>query len=521
MNLLKAKKTYTLLLLLITFFTFSQNKKNILFIAVDDLKPILGCYGDNVVISPNIDELAQRGTVFLNNHCQQAICAPSRASLLTGLRPDKTKVWDLKTIMRDFVPDILTMPEHFKNNGYETVAVGKLFDSRSVDKEKDAPSWSIPFRTVNKTHFKSKEDGPSTGGYQLPRTKRIVDSLSKVGRKLKMNASEMRTLLRDHGGRPTTEMLDTSDDNYNDGQLNINAKKLLKELGNREKPFFLAVGYQKPHLPFLAPKKYWDLYKRENFKLAEWQEKPNNGPRIAMHTWGELKSYSDVNEQIGKNGLLNTEKQAELLHGYHASVSYIDNLIGELTQELKRLKLEENTIIVLWGDHGWHLGDHGIWCKHSNFEQATQSPLIIIDPSIKGNIKNDSPTEFVDIFPTLTELAKIPSPEGLDGTSLVPILTNKAESVKEFAISQYPRGRNGDTMGYSLRTDQYRYTEWHKNNYKSDQKYDKKNIIAAELYDYENDPLETNNFVDDKEYKAITKELANKLSNFLKKQEIH
>ncbi|MGC9352886.1 MAG: sulfatase, partial [Mariniphaga sp.] len=313
--------------------------------------------------------------------------------------------------------------------------------------------------------------------------------------------------------KPSTEMIDVPDEAYMDGQITINSIKMMKRLANKNKPFFLAVGYKKPHLPFTAPKKYWDLYNRDEIELSRWQEKPVNGPEIAMHNWGELKSYSDIKEHIEPDGLLDNEKQAELIHGYFACVSFIDTQIGELLNELKNMGLEKNTIIVLWGDHGWHLGDHGLWCKHSNFEQATHSPLIFSAPDTKKEIRNSSPVEFIDIFPTLCDLAGIEVPGFTDGTSLKPIMTAKDEKVKDFAISQYPRGNN--RMGYSLRTERYRYTAWFSIDFRKGEKASPEKIIAEELYDYQNDPLETKNFADEKSYSKVREELANKLNNFL------
>ncbi len=501
------------LLLNSTFMLKSQDAKNVLFIAVDDLKPILGCYGNTEILTPNIDKLASSGTVFLNNHCQQAVCAPSRASLLTGLRPDNTKVWDLKTIMRDHVPDVLTMPQYFRQMGYETVAFGKIYDPRSVDKELDEPSWSIPYNEVNMVNYHPKFGTPFGGRWQLPQTKTKAQKYIREAEIKGMKGYE-KTRYAQQFVKPSTEMIDIPDEAYMDGQITINSIKMMKRLTNQDKPFFLAVGYKKPHLPFTAPKKYWDLYNRDEIKLSKWQKQPFDGPDIAMHTWGELKSYSDIGEHIGPDGLLSDQKQAELIHGYLACVSFIDVQIGKLIDELERLGLDKNTTIVLWGDHGWHLGDHGLWCKHSNFEQATRSPLIFSDPDINGNIKNSSPTEFVDIFPTLCDLVGINIPDVLDGKSLKSIMDGRGEKVKDYAISQYPRGNN--RMGYSLRTERYRYTAWFAIDFRKGEKASTEKFIGEELYDYQKDDLETKNFADEKSYLKVKNDLVDKLNNFLK-----
>jgi len=276
----------------------------------------------------------------------------------------------------------------------------------------------------------------------------------------------------------------------------------------------LQQDFKKPHLPFVSPKKYWDLYNPEKIELSKWQKAPEGAPDFAMHTWGELKSYSDIAPAIQANGLLSEEKQRELIHGYMAAVSYADAQIGKLLNELENQGVAENTIIVLWGDHGWHLGDHALWCKHSNFEQATHAPLIFSAPDTKKGIKNSSPVEFVDIYPTLCDLAGIDIPDFIDGTSLKPIMTGNTSKVKDFAISQYPRGNK--RMGYSLRTERYRYTAWFEIDLRKGEKASSEKVIAEELYDYQNDELETKNLADEKSYSKVREELANKLNNFLK-----
>ncbi len=513
------KKLFVVIISLISINSISfqgaaQDKKNVLFIAVDDLKPELACYGHPEIISPNIDQLAEKGVLFLKAYCQQAVCAPSRASLLTGLRPDETKVWDLKTIMRDHVPNVLTMPQYFRQNGYETVALGKIFDPRSVDKKLDELSWSIPYKSVNTKDYPEEFGVPFAGRWQLKETKEKAAYYHKIAIEKGMKGQKANVYAMGQI-KPSTETVDGPDEVYEDGQIAANAIGLMRKLSKGDKPFFLAVGFHKPHLPFNAPKKYWDLYNSKNMELSLWQQKPINGPDIAMHNWGELKSYIDIPGEIMSDGRINENKQRELIHAYFACISYVDAQIGKLMDELKKEGLEKNTVIVLWGDHGWHLGDHGLWCKHSNFEQATHAPLIFVDPNYKGKIKNNSTVEFVDIFPTLTELTGLATPPNLPGKSLVPIMQGKTAKVKDFAVSQYPRGK--DVMGYSLRTADYRYTEWHKSGYRSYDRYNPANIIATELYDYKTDPLETVNLIDSAEYRDIKEKLAFQLESFLEK----
>jgi arylsulfatase A-like enzyme len=491
---------------------FAQKKQNILFIAVDDLKPMLNCYGVEDIHSPNIDKLADAGTVFINSQCQQAVCSPSRASLMFGLRPDKTRIWDLQTPVRTATKKNKTVAQHFKENGYETVAFGKIFHISMADDGHDTQSWSIPYKEVNQYNYPKELGEPFGTHFQDPELKAELqssyDALIKKG--IKPGQARNQTL---QNLKKSTECISVVDEAYQDGQSAINAVNMIKKLSNKEKPFFIAVGFKKPHLPFVAPKKYWDLYDRNNIELAKWQKAPVGAPEFAMHTWGELKSYSDIDPEIMPSGILNDEKQRELIHGYMASVSYTDAQIGKLIDELKKQGVDGNTVIVLWGDHGWHLGDHNLWCKHSNFEQATRSPLIFVAPQEKAGQKNSSPVEFVDIYPTLCDLAGVNITEDLDGVSLKPILDGSREKVKEFAISQYPRGAN---MGYSLRSDRYRYTAWFKYDYRGKEKPTKQNLIAEELYDYGTDPDETKNHAEEAEYSGVRKELSEQLLNFLK-----
>jgi arylsulfatase A-like enzyme len=446
----------------------AQQKKNILFIAVDDLKPNLGCYGDKFAISPNIDKLADEGIIFTNNQCQQAVCGPSRASLLTGYRPDRTKVWDLKTLIRDKNPDIITLPQYFMQNGYQTTGTGKIFDPRSVDKKLDEPSWSIPFSNVHGNRW--------------------------------MVSSE----------KVSTESSEIAEEEYTDGKIAAKGLELLENLASGSAPFFLAVGFKKPHLPFVAPQKYWDLYDRDSVKIAPFQEHAANSPSYVYNNGGELRNnYVD----IPKSGDISIEKQKELIHGYYACVSFIDAQIGKLLDKVDSLGIKDNTIIVLWGDHGWHLGDHAQWTKHTNFEQATRSPLIFSVPSISGGKKNSSPTEFVDIFPTLCELTGVSIPSDRAGTSLVPLINDPTAKVKDYAVSQY---KKAGYEGYTIRTERYRYTEWIDLEYREGTKpYDANIVYDRELYDYKNDPLETVSLINNPNYQNVLDSLKSFLSEFL------
>ena len=513
-----------------------KKKPNILFIAVDDLKPVLGCYGNTLIKTPNIDRLAKMGTVFMSNYCQQAVCGPTRASIMTGKRPDYTQVWDLKTKMRDINPDILSLPQYLISQGYSTQGIGKIYDNRCVDKKMDEPSWSVPFYNYFKTEEKyyAKETGmPILGAYQAQETKELAIKFKKEGQDKGLKDKELDDFVS-KSIKPSVECVGVPDNAYNDGANALRALEILEKLKSDTKPFFFAVGFSKPHLPFVAPKKYWDLYKREDMPVAPFQEKSKNGVEAAYHNAGEIRAYTDIppllsfTDQKDFGLTLPIDKQQELIHGYYAAVSYTDAQVGKLLDKLDALGLTENTIIILWGDHGWHLGDHNLWCKHTNFEQATRTPMIIAAPGIAPSSTN-APTEFVDIFPTLCDLAGVSIPEILDGKSLMPIMNKSAKSIKEYSISQYPRsGNNTETerqgyasskvMGYSLRDKRYRYTIWMNNNFRSTQKFNSDFIIGTELYDYDKDPNETNNVADDKEYKSVAKDLKSKMLAFLASQ---
>ena len=482
----------------------SLAKKNILFISVDDLKPSLGVYGDNYAITPHIDKLASFGTTFTNAHVQQAICAPSRVSLLTGLRPDLTEVWDLETQMRDKNPNILTLPQYFKENGYSTVGMGKIFDNRSVDRKLDQRSWSQPYIKVEVNH---SIHGNSITGFQSPENKKILTQIRDKASEDGIPQGRMWQYLRSKF-KPSIESFDISDDGYTDGVITLAAVSQLSKLSEKDDPFFLAVGFVKPHLPFVAPKKYWDMYNREEIKLAEYQKRARGTVKLSYNNNGEMRSYTDIPDSFDESGLINKDKQRELIHGYYACVSYIDAQIGIILDELEKNDLMDNTIIVLWGDHGWHLGDHGQWAKHSNFEQATRAPLIIVDPDTKSSNFSASPVEFIDVFPTLVELTGHDLPESLQGSSLSPILKGKSKRVKDFAVSQYPRG---NVMGYAMRNERYRYVAWYKNRSTVED-----DVIIKELYDYKNDPNETVNIVGVE--RELSERFQNSLNTFLNNQ---
>ena len=483
-----------------------QTKRpNIILLTMDDLKPMLGAYGDNYIISPNIDKLASESVVFDNAYCQQAVCSASRVSLFSGLRPDRTKVWDLKTDARTVNPGVETMFQFFKKNGYETAGLGKLLHGF---KNEDPIGWTIPY--VHKEHmiYADGFEYPANGRYQSPK----IQKEYKEAKALKLGWKKTNKYLKSRGALPPTENLDVPDNAYVDGATADGGIKLLNKLSKSDKPFFLALGFSKPHLPFVAPKKYWDMYKREEIKVAPYQEHSKDSPKYAYHSWGELRAYSG----IPQNGSVPYKQQKELIHGYHASVSYVDAQVGRVLDKVKELGLDENTIIILWGDHGWHLGDHGLWAKHSNFEQATKVPFIIYTPNGEKGVRATTMAEMVDVFPTLVDYAGLDIPKNLEGKSLIPVTKNSKVEVKDYAISQYARGKN--VMGYSLRTDRYRLTIWLKGKFHEKASYLNPEFVGIELYDYKNDPLEKVSLAKNPEYAKLTKELKDKLLVILNKE---
>jgi len=459
-----------------------KQKYNVLFIAVDDLRTELNCYGKKVIKSPNIDKLAEKGTLFTRAYCQQALCMPSRSSLLTGRRPDTTKVYDFSVRFRDTVPGVVTLPEQFKKHGYHAQGFGKIFH---ID---DTQSWSVP-------HYASK-----CQQYHSTKGKKVLEYIKSDHRRLTylwdLGAGFTKT--KRPGGLPY-EAPNVPDFKLRDGDLANQAIKALNLV--KDKPFFLAVGFHKPHLPFIAPKKYWDLYDRNELSLADNPFPPEDVPRCAMYNWNDLRHYYGIPDV----GPVSDEQARSLIHGYYACVSFTDAQVGRLINELERLKLREKTIIILWGDHGWQLGEHGMWDKHSNFETSTHSPLIISVPGQKPiNVKTNALVEFVDMYPSLCDLCGIPIPEGLEGTSFRPLIENPNRKWKNAAFSQYPRvvPEYGKGMGHSMRTDRYRFTEW---------LVPGTDFCKYELYDHLIDPNENVNIANRPENAQLVRQLASQL----------
>jgi arylsulfatase A-like enzyme len=417
--------------------------------------------------------------LFRRAYCQQAVCSPSRTSLLTGLRPDSTKVYDLVTHFRKTIPNVVTLPQRFKNEGYHVVGMGKIYHG-SLD---DPQSWSEPHR--------------NGGGaaYVLPENQRIMAAAAAATKKGDKNAKKATAR-----GAPV-EMADVPDSAYHDGSLADMAVEKLRMFKQGKQPFFLAVGFLKPHLPFTSPKKYWDLYDPQKLKAADNPFAPKNSLPYTLTDFGELRAY----EGVPKKGPVSEEMARQLVHGYRAATSFTDANIGRVLDALDQLDLRKNTIVVLWGDHGWKLGEHGSWCKHTNLENDTHTVLIVSAPGAKANGQAcDRLVEFVDIYPTLCDLAGIPAPSRLEGTSMRPLLSDPAREWKSAAFSQYPRNYEGRAlMGYAMATDRYRFVEWRDKNTGE--------ALSHELYDHQTDPEENESLAASPQHQQLVKQLASQL----------
>jgi len=439
-------------------FAADRKKPNVLFIAVDDLRPQLGCYGHKQMISPNIDSLASQGVTFLRSYCQVPVCGASRASLMTGVRPTKDRFIGYNTWAEKDFPGALSVAEHFKNNGYYTISNSKVFHHANDCLN----SWSEePWRPKG------------------PWRNYLLEENQKLDRQKPKLAG------------PPYEEADVADNEYFDGMTADKGISDLRRLKQMDKPFFLALGFLKPHLPFNAPKKYWDIYKRDDIDLADNPFRPKGAPDAALHNWGELRAYYD----IPAKGPLSDDLARTLVHGYYACVSYTDAQIGKVLAELDRLGLRDNTIIVLWGDHGWNLGEHGLWCKHCNFETSLHSPLIVTAPGIAGGRQSNAMTEYLDIYPSLCELCDLPLPGHLQGKSFVPLLKNPRLSWKKAVFSRY-------FAGDSVKTDRYRYTQWRRKDGA---------VYARMLYDHKVDPVENVNISELPENEQLVRQMSKML----------
>ena len=422
--------------------TAQKNRPNVLFILVDDLKPAIRGFGDTTAITPQIDKLIDQGVRFDRAYSNQAVCVASRNSLLLGSRPTSTGLYDFGRDIRQYYPNAVTLPQAFKQQGYFTHAIGKVFHI-GHNTYNDPKSWSAP-------HFHEK----------------IIEYLTMDKSSSELTVEE--ALFENHSWDYALQQVkgiawespDVPDDAYGDGRVANKAMQVLDSLQGQNQPFFLAVGFARPHLPFSVPKKYWDLYDPDHLPFPKTEKHPSGAPDFAIKRSGEIEQYQDIPDyQADKRYPDSLKKQ--LIHGYYAGVSYVDTQIGKVLNELKRTALDKNTIVVLWGDHGYLLGDMGMWTKHVNYELANRIPLVISYPQeILSGYASASIVETVDIYPTLIQLTGLAlppkNPIPFDGESLVPLLTKK-EHKATYAYHCYPRD---GWMGRAIRTDRHRLVEW-------------------------------------------------------------
>lgn len=458
----------------------AANKRlNVLFIAVDDLRPQLGCYGDALVQSPNIDRLAARGMVFARAYCQQALCSPSRISLLSGRYPSTTRILTIGPALRETMPDIVTLPQHFKNHGYFTRSLGKVYHV-GID---DPPSWSVPSWQSRKPRY-----GPE--GEAAVRKYR--EEMQAAGKAIPAKGQGMAF----YAG-PAFEAPDVPDEALSDGDIGREGVAALRELAKRpEQPFFLAVGFHNPHVPWVAPRRYWDLYNPQDIPLPDNQYPPKDAPNFAARTGEDFYWYGNV----PKDRKITPEFGRQCLHGYLAAVSFIDAQVGRLLDTLAETGLEQNTLVIFWGDHGYYMGEHGWWGgKHNNYEGATRAPLIVALPGQRNRgAKCDALVEFVDIYPSLAEFCSLPAPVGTEGKSFKLLLDHPQASIKDSACSWYPKG---GYQGVAMRTDRWRFVRWSK----------KGAPDVYELYDHRSDPQENVNLANKPEHAETIRELAARL----------
>jgi len=419
-----------------------EARPNVLLIAVDDLRPEIQSFGRTAMVTPNLDRLTRTGVRFTRAYCNIATCGASRASLMTSLRPTPDRFRNYLTRVDHDVPNMVSLPALFKKHGYTTLSNGKIYHHQ----DDDLQAWSEPpWRPENRSIGWARPENQPT---------------EKDGR-------------RKNG--PAFEAADMPEESYPDYQICSSTLANLDQLAKQDAPFFLACGFYRPHLPFVAPQKYWDLYPEDKIPLAGNDYFPRDLSRAFRYTWGELRSYRDIPSQ----GPVSAETARKLVRGYRASVSFVDAQIGRLLDALERLELDENTIVVLWGDHGWQLGEHGFWCKHTNFEVATRVPLIIAAPGISGDQVCNRLVETIDIYPTLCDLTKIPKPAHLQGKSLLPLLLDTDAAHKEVVFSRWGGGD-------SVRGDRYRYMEMRADGGRGKR-------LATALFDLQADPEENQN----------------------------
>ncbi|OAI56541.1 hypothetical protein AYO49_00620 [Verrucomicrobiaceae bacterium SCGC AG-212-N21] len=466
--------------LLLTFCSLlaAAERPNVLFIASDDMRPQLGCYGDTTVKSPNIDKLAARGMVFERSYVQQALCSPSRISMLSGRYPATTTIWEIGRTLRTTMPDITTMPQHFKDHGYHTRSIGKIYHV-GID---DDASWTIPAAQGAKPRF-----SPETA----EAVKKLTEEARAQGQVLAKTGKWSRNTVV-----PPFEAVDCADEDLLDGDAaNMGIAQLREHAKTPDKPFFLAVGFANPHVPWISPKKYWDLYDPAKFELAKNEFLPKGAPAFAATSGNDFRGYKGV-----PAGILPEDYKRQCLHGYYAAISYVDAQVGRLLATLEETGLAKNTIVVFWSDHGYYMGEHTWWgAKHNNYEGATRNCFILATPVMKtAGTKTQALAQAVDIAPTLTELCGLPGSDGFQGKSLKPVLDDPNANVNTAAFSWYPKE---GWLGVAMRTDKWRYVEWTKSG----------ETTQRELYNMVHDKQNDLNVADKPEHEKVMASLSKQM----------
>lgn len=448
----------------------AKKKYNVLFIAVDDLRPELGCYGNTTIQTPNIDKLGSQGVVFNRAYCQQAISMASRASIMTGMKPENNLIYENGTANEAY-PGQDKIEDIFRKSNYRIQAYGKIYNYYSDNRTQFGETY-----TDTNPHSKAKGRDYLT--------------------------SENQALVQSDGywGGRAYEMADVADNEYRDGFFAEEACKRLTQFAKSKEPFYMAVGFIRPHLPFNAPKKYWDLYSREDIQLAKNQTIPINHGSLIVHNFEELRNGYDSIPL--RREVIPSDLQHTLKHGYYACVSYIDAQVGKLMAELKRTGLDKNTIVVLWSDHGYKLGEHGMWCKHTNFDLDTRVPLIIKTPQGKSGV-SQSFVELLDLYPTLMDLCGLEKPNFIEGTSLTNELQNPEQVFRTEAYSMYPH--RDQMIEYSVVDKNYRYMQW--------VHLPTGEVRAEELFDHSIDRDENINISSYPEYAGVKKRMAAQLKS--------
>ncbi|MCB1208886.1 MAG: sulfatase [Verrucomicrobiales bacterium] len=478
----------SVILLVLALRASAADRPNVLFIASDDMRPQLRCYGDPTVKSPNIDRLAAQGMLFERSFVQQALCSPSRISMLSGRHPATTQIFEIGRPLRATLPNIITLPQHFKNNGYHTRSMGKIYHV-GID---DDASWTIPA-----WHSKKPRNGPA-------------GSAAQEARRQDYKARGVTPPAKGEGSinyaAPAFDSVNCADDDLLDGDTARNAIAQLKEHAKTPgQPFFLAVGFANPHVPWVSPKKYWDLYDPAKIPLATNEFLPKDAPGFAATSGRDFLWYGNV----PRTAELPEPFKRQCLHGYLAAISYVDAQVGRLISTLKETGLDKNTIVVFWSDHGYYMGEHTWWgAKHNNYEGATHNAFIISVPGMKqAGRKTQSIVQSVDIAPTLTELCGLPKNTGFEGRSLKPVLDDPNVDVNDAAFSWYPKA---GWLGVAMRMDKWRYVEWTKSG----------EDPVQELYNMVQDPENDQNVAAKPEHQKILEILHKRLRERFPVQEL-